>query len=456
MRSVQYKKSSLLIFILSFLVISLSAQSVRTFKEVESNSYRFYLEKKWDSLIEYGNLALDSGYDYYYLRLRIGAAYYETGNFRNAAMHYEKAKRFYDDEPYTNESLYDSYLYSGRKEDARLLASRFPDEAKKRLRTAGNKWIRSFYLETGPSFADNTKKYKGINLVGKDSVYGDKDLFGNSFYIHAGLVHQPLPFLTIYQDFGHQDIAVERTVALRIPASYPIRIWDTTAKYNYRQFEYYINAAFNLGWGWSVTPAFHVMQTLAKSFFFIWDSANARYIRDKFSGNFWAHIYSVSLAKEYSLFTFRAFGSVSDLTNDKQYIAGVSATVFPNGNLNCYTTSTFSFFKELNSRKKRLIFDQNVGFRLCKSTWLEANVTLGELTNFVDKNGYIVFNVPDRILFRGGLTILMPLNDHVNLSLRYIYYQKQSRSGYVEHQEYLMRSVNYNNHSLIGGIQWNF
>lgn len=44
---------------------------------IEQKSFQLYVEKNWNELIKFGNQALKSGIDYYYLQIRLGIAYYE-------------------------------------------------------------------------------------------------------------------------------------------------------------------------------------------------------------------------------------------------------------------------------------------------------------------------------------------------------------------------------------------
>jgi len=54
----------------------IKAQDTLTFAKVEAQSYSLYTQKNWDELIRLGKMALSRGIDYYYLRYRMGVAYY--------------------------------------------------------------------------------------------------------------------------------------------------------------------------------------------------------------------------------------------------------------------------------------------------------------------------------------------------------------------------------------------
>ncbi len=67
------------------------AQNSVNYKTVDEETYRFYMNGNWKDLINSGKNALKNNIDYYYLRMRIGIAYYETKRYMQAAKHFEKA-----------------------------------------------------------------------------------------------------------------------------------------------------------------------------------------------------------------------------------------------------------------------------------------------------------------------------------------------------------------------------
>ena len=64
----------ILFFTYSF--FNVMAQETMYSESIEQKSYQLYLDKKWDELICVGNNAIKNDMDYFYLRMRIGIAYY--------------------------------------------------------------------------------------------------------------------------------------------------------------------------------------------------------------------------------------------------------------------------------------------------------------------------------------------------------------------------------------------
>src|SRR4051812_35293694 len=75
-----------LFFVAIFCVISstVCAQAVLNFQTVEDSSYALYLKKDWKGLEQFGKQAIKSKIDYFYLRERIGIAYYEQKKYQLA------------------------------------------------------------------------------------------------------------------------------------------------------------------------------------------------------------------------------------------------------------------------------------------------------------------------------------------------------------------------------------
>ena len=103
-----------LILVLSAWLILLTVvhgQAVMNFTSLDKQTYELYLDKNWKDLISLGKNGLEKGFDYFYLRMRIGIAYYELANYHRAIPHFRKAQLFNSKDQFANEYLYYSYLF---------------------------------------------------------------------------------------------------------------------------------------------------------------------------------------------------------------------------------------------------------------------------------------------------------------------------------------------------------
>ncbi|HTA27004.1 MAG TPA: hypothetical protein VK809_04410, partial [Bacteroidia bacterium] len=141
-----------------FLCFTTKAQDTLTSAGVESQSYSLYTQKNWDELIRFGNIALNKGFDYYYIRYRLGAAYFSKKNYRIAQVHFEKANAFNSTDEVV-EYLYYCYLYNGQYERARWLSKSFSPDA---VAYTGTDKLKSFSfatLEVGVAHTDSTTQF---------------------------------------------------------------------------------------------------------------------------------------------------------------------------------------------------------------------------------------------------------------------------------------------------------
>ena len=117
------------------------------FNRINTETYRFYEEQKWDSLIHLGKEALNQEIDYYYLRMRIGIACYNKKNYRKADDHFRVALEFNQEDPVALEYLYYSMLFAGQVERSGLVRKKFRGDLSLRLPPQKGKILDRFGME---------------------------------------------------------------------------------------------------------------------------------------------------------------------------------------------------------------------------------------------------------------------------------------------------------------------
>jgi len=441
-------KTTILLF---FLLINLYSFAQTEKTNIDQKTLELFQNKQYKRLIFVGEEAIKNNTDYFFLRFRIGVAYYELGNYRMAVYHLEKALIFNSDDPSELEYLYYSYVFSGRTSDANLLSSRMTDDSKLRIGYK-TKFLSSVYFEGGSTLSNNIPKNAGIDINDTSNIYGENDLNNNIMYAHIGLKHEILPFLSLYHGYSH--IAIEKRKIISI------QNWDTISNYTLSQNEYYINADIQLKLGLKLTPAFHFIQADAKSLKYQFDTAG-EFLSSTL--NIKNYVASLAISKEYKRFSFNLYGTYSNLNSAKQIQGGIGITYFPFGNLNLYTNSNLIFFYQklpggqgnVSNKETRLIFDQSVGCKLLPKLWSEASITLGNLANYNEKNAFIVYNIADNIKFKTGISFIYSLSSKLELSLRYQFLNRENDYiTYENSKTSITKTTNYQNNAIIGGIKW--
>ena len=452
-------KSVTITFLLSLAAFYQASGQQKDFSYYDSLTYAYYTAKDWKSLITSGKEALASGYDYNYLDVRLGIAYYEMRKFRQAVPHFEKSLINFNNDPVTAEYLYYAYLESGRGNDAAAIALKYSDKFVT-VPGASNKKVNFVYAEGG-FIPDASPAAGAIELMGADSIYGEEDVFKGQSYFHAGLQFQPGPKARLYIAGNTLGLDKQKHFAYSLyDAALTHRlITDTNFNYSLRQNEFYASLTYTPQPGFSLTPAFHYMGGSASPV--NCNYSDYAYSFSETSYNFSHYVMALTLTKEAGNLTLAAGASYAKLAaSGNQVQANGSLTWYPAGNLDFYTTTSVTGFKY--GSDKRLIIDETLGGKIAPKLWLEGLVTIGDLSYYNEKDAFVVYNLPERITFRGGINLLYTLSSHADISLMYRYYKREYDyfNYYYDSNSssYLQRSNTtiYNNQGFYGGLKWKF
>jgi tetratricopeptide (TPR) repeat protein len=447
--------SGYLIAVLCLLTSSLNAQDQLDFKTVERETYRFYLQKEWDSLIVAGNRAISQGFDYFFLRQRLGIAYYEKENFRKASHQFNEALTFNAQDPATLTYQFYSYKFSNRLLEARYLRSEYANLLENSVQEKTPGIVDRIYFESGYTFSNNFPEDRD-ELIRRGSPYSERDLNGDRFYAQLGAGFNLTPKLGLYM--GYSNLIISKLKQIQYPTGIippnPEIISKYNEEYKLNQHSLYINANLLVGKGYIITPAFHLL-TIESSIINPGINDEGIPVINNKDTSFINYAASLSLSKNVSLFNFNLFGTFSNLNDDEQYQVGGEVTFFPRGNLDIYTTSNLTLVRDLGELWP--VFDQLVGLKISSGFWMEGYFTLGPFINFVEKNAFVIHNSGDETNFRAGGNLIFPLSGKVELSVRYIFLNLESQT--VWYQENLERKTEtniYQNHTILGGLKWNF
>lgn len=443
-------KKTILFFALLLFIFNISyAQNAN--ENIDQKTYQLFQNKMYKKVIYVGEKAIKEGTDYFYLRNRIAISYYELKNYRSAIIHFEKALTFNSDDPTTLEYLYYSYVLSGRNGEANLLVSKFPDYLKE-IVNYKRKYLNSIYIEGGPSISNNISKNGSLDIDADSNFYGESDLNDNMVYFHIGLKHDLFPRISIYHGFSNLSISKRKTIM--------VNNIDTAFDYTVKQIEYYINADYQFSNGIKITPAFHLIKVNADLTNAFYDTIYS-YKNTVLSLN--NYVFSLGITKEFKLISAGVFGTYSNLNNGTQWQLGATATYFPFGNLDYYSTTSLvmlnlkkkGFIQGGGNKETRLIFDQLFGARIFSKLWTEASFSIGNLANYNEKNAFIVYNIADKIKFKTGVSFIYSLNKNFELSLRYQFLSRESSyMNYINSTVTQEILINYQNNTIIGGLKW--
>ena len=425
-----------------------TAPEVRT---IDSITWAYYSNGQWEQLIHEGKQAIDDGIDYFYLRMRVGIAYYESENYRRAAPHFKKATEFNPLDKSATEYLYLSYLLGGRPQDARQLIPDLDNATKERLGISGSKIIEEVYIEGGPAFAGNTSlknPRKRGHTGNNDTIYNGSYYYDNVYYGHAGLRLRLHPAVSLYQGYSYVEAPVTEKISYM---GEPVPDFHYTAK----QHEYYGNLSVNLPGNILATPAFHMLWLKYALRRDTYDPEVGGLVYDTVSENELMYVASLSLKKDISIFALELSGTYGDFGHMVQHQLSLAGYVYPLGNLDLYGKTALT--RMWNKNEGRWIFHQMVGWSPFEKLWLEGSATIGQLQDYAEQNAFIIYNSPEEINFKIEGSVIVEVSSKIELSLRYRLLERVNRYlTYTSYEDFTFEYTNYPYHTLIGGIKWRF
>lgn len=387
----------------------LVAQEERNFIYYNTQSLALYETGQWEQLITLGKESLQQGYDFYYLRMRLGIAYYNLEKHKLAINHFVKALNFNSNDPVALEYLIFSYFLSGQEADALHLYQK-NKERLERIDLLTTQLIKGGYTEGGLKFSDN-----------------QVDEVGDIGFFHVGVSHQLAAGLNIYQ--GYTRLNQEFTTVTEIdnggpgqgpgPGG-PTRVED---RFTINQDEYYIRGAIRVARGWSVIPAYHYQA--------VHDSLHN-------------HAVSFGMVKHVGIVNIYGAAGFSNINNLDQTQWTLGATLYPTANLNLYLQTMHTLHQQDDDQQ--IISFHKIGGRVLEHCWLEAFYGWGDMYNFSEMDAFYVQNITDIIESKTGMTLVGVLKKKHRLLIGYI----------LENKKQLQTGDAYRHHGIYAGLNIRF
>jgi len=486
--------------ILCFTPAWLLAATSASQEQVDMLTYRYYMEKKWDSVIMVGKQALHDDIDFYYLRVRMGLAYYEKTKFIPASAHLKKAREFDATDPVIADYLYYAYLFSNQTEEAQILKASLPRKADADNRSSDG-FMNLVNFESGYTFSSNNELKVKPPLMGTDSVYGETDLYGNYLYEHLGLKFNLSKRIGLTVSYSYLNFSKTKYIQyarvedhlLGPPSdsswgkyyhySFPRVTYDTSFQYHINQHELHAGLTWYLNGGFRIMPVVHAIMVsypvvkASASLVTVTDTGyylnqTHEYVTFPFTRTIYSYNHSdtsfvnylagVAVSKQAGRVNIGLSASYSNINKKKQIEAGASVTWLPFGNLNLYSTTSAWYFSQGND--KRFLWSQLIGGKITSWCWAEGSFYYGDFTNANIMNGSVIYNNSDVIDYRTSANLYFYAGKHLQFSLIYQYARKESKqyfytldSSTSEVSSKPSVSLNpYFINTVIAGITWKF
>jgi len=487
----------LVYFLLLVLSMPLHAEKL-DFITLDKETYRFYREHKWDSLIDMGRDGLKQGFDYYYLRYRMGVAYYKLENYGRAIVHFEKAYDFNATENSLLVSLYYANRRLNRNERAKLFAGQLPENYRDELIGYDQNFIDHVYIESGYGFSDDEQQMGKANKRWTDStIYLEEQFVGNSLYAHAGLNYKLSKRISGYLGFNHLriesrkdymyfgDLQLDSIVGNTYTDDYYYSYERAQRSFNadILQSDLYLKLDIMAGRNWNFSPFLHYIkvdyskidveyEAVEDKAIEYYDKINYRYdyfdyIKNEYDferkdSTIYDYVAGLKVSGTFSNYVLSLGAGISKLNFNKRLNLSAAITYYPFGNLNFYGSTALSWFSAYGTQaadQDKLIISQMLGLKIFSFLWLEATYLHGDINDTYRNNAFVVYNVPDKIDYIAEADIIATLSEKLELSLRYQFWQKRAdvlhyyqKTDESPGSELLEKT--YTNQMIIGGLKW--
>jgi hypothetical protein len=434
------------------LTSTVKAQQQKSLSQVETETYALYQQKDWQGLLKAGKEALQDGIDYYYLRVRMGIAYYETGNYHQASTHFEKAIQMNGREEYLQEYLYYAYLWAGRYAEAKVVASGFSPELKQKTKIESNKFLEKFDLAYNYTGLTDKNASEDFTAQVSPELEGSQFIPNQLNYAFVGLQLGLGPRLSLYQGFSGLKVS-----HLWYSQSNGEILLDKDFQSNL--FQYYAAANILLTKGLSLVGGIHYLNINYSLPVQSQVGQGPNTVVQEKSVTDNDMVIFGSLYKRWNYVSLGASYYHGTLNNYQQDQQDLKLIFYPKGNLDLYTISVVSHQRqqtEISPTTNRFVFEQQIGTKFNNNLWLEAYATFGEMENFLFNDGLVVFNRLDKVTQRtGGRSIILP-NPRWSITLDYTFLTNESEFKTTGSESEPLNIQKYNLQSITGILSWRF
>jgi len=386
-------KTVFYLFIFSLFFLKSYSQDTLDAAEIEKKTLELYTNKNWNSLIAMEDEAFKNGNDYFYLRMRLGIAYFEQKNYCFALAHFKKAIGFNATDDLAQEYLYYSYVYIGKEEEARKLSTAFSSELKEKLGLNSTPVIDFITVSGGLKTANSS--FSDSN----NAIY-----FKPAHFFELGLKHY---FATKFSLFHALNTFNQKTY-----------IGDIN------QNQYYALAAIPLKNNWSIAPSFHILQLKF--------TGKIPGINSETATNTY-FVSSFSVKKSVNKFDFSIGATVSNIASIIQYnhFANVTYAVFGNSQLVLGITDylhTSDKYATLNHSFSAFVYYEPLKFAAVKLSYFK-----NQNNNIIEENGYLINNSTDLTTNRFNALAHFKINKTFSI---FTLYQIENKKLYQQNSDY--------------------
>lgn len=444
-----FRKTPLILILLYGL--KMSGQQPMNFRYADSLTYSQYTEGNWNGLIRTGREAIRSGHDYYYMRMRMGIAFFENKNYALAQHHFRKALGFSENDQIAQEYIFYSSLLSGRTFQAWAKTSSFFPQNRDRIVRESRIKRNNLTIESFVSDANT-----GMIIEDPGSWFANPEpgsqiatsLFLNNSVSMSHMAGRNISYYHVYTNMIKENYLhyYDGTYYTHL---YPQRVI---------QNQYYGAISLFSSSGWIFSPSFHFLTTSYPIVYISNTGMNPRVETYKTTTNgFYA---GMALTRSSGYLSAGIEGGYSDFNNIKKMQGTLNAVFYPAGNSRFYIGGKISVIKSPGSIRSETGYVEGAmaGFSIAGKVWFEFSGLIGDLDHYAENNGLYIYNSTDLLGRKTLARIIIPFSK-AGLTLFAGAGISSYSSDFIPADGVISVSsnrINYNSNNYTGGISWNF
>jgi hypothetical protein len=230
---------------------------------------------------------------------------------------------------------------------------------------------------------------------------------------------------------------------------------NTTEETSTFQFQYNISGRFLLGKGWSMSSSF--TRLWGESYYHYPDNLSSgatNLIRSSWKIS--DYLVTAGIAKDMIHFRPKLVLGYGEINRFRQVQANLQLIIYPFGNVNFYLIPEGSVHRDDSAEEIKLVFNQKIGLKT-GPVWLTGEYSTGTIKSFFSGDGLIVYNMPESIKNRQGITLWAPLLKYrLNLTIRYLQSAKEGMTFvYSDASNYKIKYYSFTDQSFLISLKWN-
>ena len=487
------------------------SQNSLNYAQIDTLSYNAYLNKDWNEVKSIGKKSIKQDIDYFFLRMRLGIAYYEQENYRKAAQHFDKALEYNPDDSLATEYLFYANKFANLDMQASLSLTKSHFKNKNKF-SDQQFWVKNIYAFYGFRSYNNINfqklnqqahEYEYNSLNNDTTRFSTRTIAPKSYKnFQIGATFRVKPFWEI--EVAYQYYKVESDSFAYVPHPINSEIYQKTIDYVIPLQKDRIDSLANSLYSIKGSNNLKASQLYIKNEFLLNKNfklylfgdyqtytINSKYKAQKFTNDTIVYFESpTSFATDTIITNYKDLERKSKIS-DHQILLGVavqyiqayyelevstnflstinkpslqsdfSAKFLPFGN-NKLTAGISLTYLKYEKDKSNMLFSPFINITPIERVNIKFSASFGERKNWQTDYGYSVYNSVYKIhnIYRTALTVRIYKTMYLKVHYEYLERSTDIKAGSLAPQNGIqnkeIETIKFGTHSIISGIIWEF